>query len=487
MSVDQKTKLDINDIEQLLAMIKDDETSIDNLTEEEVSRLRANINLYGRTIEGSDKFTCISITNLTEQYMKRFLMTSLIGFVYRRCDEYLLDDGEPPTHMDDFEKYSKVMDEAFVQGQASIQWVNENSEIIEEYKKYQAEHEKELNKTASELFDKEKTKKMDQKEQEAANKIKEQWIAFRGLFLAHMRIIKRSEGFKKRLLVRQFLDDMFQFNPDKHVRSAYSYNPLDPERKVPKQIKIKTKTKSKRTIKGKSGKTLVLPPREKDEEKDEVENKHTNHIPPFDTFFRWQYYMDTNYEEIRSAVRDLYCEKPDLEFAINPYNQFDDEEGAKKFVQKHKNEVIADILTLTNGKWNLTGSFKNNRDRINFYNERTAVIEEIFKQIETDKKLGADLMRKRVKRKKTQNNQETGAEPKEFKQYRKEHQSAFEAMGATDLAKDKDTDQEELSFTQHEECPYDAVEVGVYDFREGGQTVKKSQFFTEAEAPVGNK
>lgn len=467
----------INDFDQLLAMVREDASLVDNLSEEQVSALRAKINVYGRTLEGSDNYTCLSITNLTEQYMKRFLMTSLIGFVYRRCDEYLLDDGEPPTPMDDFEKYSASMDVAFEQGRASMKWLNDNKSKIREYKNYQIDHEQELGKTSSEVFEMNKKKTLDQKEQEAQNKIKEQWISFRGVFMTHTKIVQRAEGFKKRLIVRKFLDEMFQFNPDKHVRSAYSYNPLDPERKIPKQVK----TKSKRFIKGKSGKIIKLASREKKSKEDE--NKHTKHIPPFDTFFRWQYYMDTNYEEIRSAVRDLYCEKPDLEFAINPYNQFDNEGDAKKFVQKHKNEVIADILTLTNGKWNLTGSFKKNRDRINFYNEKTAVIEEIFKQIETDKKLGADLMRKRVKRKKAENIKETGVEPQEFKQYRKENPSAFEAMGAMDVGKTKDSAKEEITFAQHEECPYDAVEVGVYDFREGGQTVKTSQFFTQAEAP----
>lgn len=470
----------VNDFDQLLAMVREDASLVDNLSEEQVSALRKKINVYGRTVEGSDKYTCLSITNLTEQYMKRFLMTSLIGFVYRRCDEYLLDDGEPPTHMDDFKKYSGVMHEAFEQGRVSMQWLNENKTKIGEYNDYQIVHEQELKKTSEELFELNKKNPLDQKTQEAKNRIKEQWISFRGLLMTHTKIVERAEGFKKRLIVRKFIDEMFQFNPDKHVRSAYSYNPLDPERKIPKQVK----TKTKRFIKGKSGKTMELVSKAKEKASSDIENKHTKHIPPFDTFFRWQYYMDTNYEEIRSAVRDLYCEKPDLEFAINPYNQFDNEGDAKKFIQKHKNEVIADILTLTNGKWNLTGSFKKNRDRINFYNEKTAVIEEIFKQIETDKKLGADLMRKRVKRKKVENTKETGTEPKEFKQYRKENPSAFEAMGATDIGKTQDSAKEEIVFAQHEECPYDAVEVGVYDFREGGQTVKTSQFFTQAEAPM---
>jgi len=227
--------------------------------------------------------------------------------------------------------------------------------------------------------------------------------------LTHKRIVERGNGFTKRMVVHQFLNDNFQFNPDKHVRSAYSNNPLDPERVMPAQL-VKTKTKTK-TIIGKSGAKLTIDKKTNDRSN----NPSVKHIPPMDVFHRWTYYTDSNYEEIRTAVQDLYADKPDLEFAINPYSQFESAEDAEKFVRKHSDEVIADVVTLNNSSWNLLGSFKKNRERINFYNNNTAVVEEIFKQMEADKKLGADLMRKRVRRKKKKNIEEVGADPKEFK------------------------------------------------------------------------
>ena len=51
------------------------------------------------------------------------------------------------------------------------------------------------------------------------------------------------------------------------------------------------------------------------------------------------------------------------------------------------------------------------------------------------------------------------------------------------MKEDKTSTAEEVTFTQHEDCPYDAVQVDVFDFRNGGETVKKSEFFTQAEAP----
>ena len=392
---------EIKDFDQLLTMVRDDTGLIEKLTDEQVTMLRTKINPYGRTVEGSGKLTCMSVINMEEQYMRKFLMTSLIGFLYRKCDEHGLDDGEPPMYMDDYKTYLTKYNKAVESAKLSYIYL-------------QSIEVKDLTNPT-----------------------------IKARHLQETRTMQRAENMKKRMIIRQFLDDNFTFNPDLHVRSAYSSNPLDTERKP-----IVGNTSS-----------LV------------------NHIPPSDIFHRWQYYTDTNYEELRSSVNDLYCEKPDIEFAINPYDQFDTQEDSDKFIQKHKSEVIADILTLTNGKWNLCGSFKKNRERINFYNEKTAVIEEIFKQIEQDKKLGADLMRKRVVRKKKQNIVECGKEPEEFKNYRKDNPSGFENFGAEDMSKHKE------QFTISPECPYDSVQVDVFDFSQGGTTVTKSEFFTEAETP----
>lgn len=435
----------INDFDKLLDLVRLDANLVDNLTDEQVTELRKKLNPYGRTIEGSGKLTCLSITNLSEQYMKRFLMTSLIGFLYRQVDEYELDEGEPVCPMDDFDTFMLKYSEAESKAVLSKDWLvkfEEDTKDVEE---------------------------------------KDITIEQRALKLEHKRNVERGKGFKRRLIVRQFMDSLFQFNPDIHVRSAYSHNPLDPERVKPDHVKEKTVTEQ-------DTKPIDEPPTPAstpDSTSGRSNSELVKHIPPLDTFHRWTYYIDSNYEEIRGAVQDLYCEKPDLEFAINPYDQFESTEDAEKYVQKHKNEVISDVLTLTNGKWNLCGSFKKNRDRINFYNEHTNVIEEIFKQIETDKKLGADMMRKRVKRKKQKNIEECGSDPKEFTDFRKNNPSAIEIMGTEDVIKhDKsDTTKDNVTFKVHEDCPYDSVQVDVFDFKNGGQSVTKSEFFTQAEDP----
>ena len=472
------------DFDELLTLVMADTKLLDTLTDDQISELRKKINPYGRTIEGQGKYTCLSITNLSEEYMKKMLMTSLIGFLYNQCDEYLLSDSVPISSMDDYKSFMETYNKLQTAAEMSREWLYN----------FKKDHKGvDLSANDNGLTISEKAQVLDNK-----------------------RTIEMAESATKRLIIRQFLDSLFQFNPDKHVKSAYSNNPLDPERVQPAQVANKKKTK--RVVKGRNGKTLVLKDKpdtktaeskktteptktagtagtsrtaepKKTTETAETESrsnsKFVKHIPPADTFHRWSYYTDVNYEEIRTAVTDLYAVKPDLEFAINPYSQFDSDEKASNFVQKHRNEVIADIITLTNGKWNLCGSFKKNRERVSFYNTNTAVIEEICKQIETDKKLGAELMRKRVRRKKLKNREECGDDPAEFKEYKRTNPSAFENMGAEDVSRENKSDikKDDVTFKVHEECPYDAVQVDIFNISKGGLDVKKTEIFTEAEEP----
>jgi hypothetical protein len=409
---------EVEDIDSLLELVKNDLGLIDSLSEEQVTALRKRINPYGRAIEGSGRITCLSITNLAEQYQKRLLMTSLVGFLFRACDEYRMSDDEPITHLDDFKLYMERHDRAQADARVALDWLSANEGILDT-------------------------------PQIAAER------------LTYTKAVERAAAYKERIIIRKFIDSMFQFNPDKHVRSAYADNPLDPERVQPAQTRP----------------DAVEDPRANDH--------HVRHIPPADVYHKWQKYTDVHYEEIRTAVTDIYADKPDLEFAINPHREFATPEEAEAFVQKHKNETIMDIYTLTNGKWNLIGPFKKNRERINFYSEKTGAIEEILKQVERDKRLGADLMRKKVKAKKKQNVEEAGPEPPEFKQYRENHASAAEALGAEDLSRENKLDEvrDRVNFKVHEECPYDAVQVDVFNVAGGGASITKTQFFTQAEAP----
>jgi hypothetical protein len=159
-------------------------------------------------------------------------------------------------------------------------------------------------------------------------------------------------------------------------------------------------------------------------------------IPPQDSFHRWRYYMEVNYEELRTATEAIYHEKPDLDWALIIYEYF---EGAasevdaafEDFRDKHQDEVISDIKGLDFGGWTLLGDFKENRSKVSFYNKHTDVLKRILDRHAEDKKLGQDLMRNRVRQLKAKNIREAGPDAPGLADYKTQNASkGVGSMGA---------------------------------------------------------
>lgn len=402
-----------------------DEDSLNKMSDDEVIKLRKQLNPYGRTIEGSDKVLTFSYTDLQFEYTKKLITTTMIGFLNTMCDEWRVPDGIPviPVH-----EYVR------------------NPEKLDEF-------EKTL-----------------QKPELMADQIRE-----------------NKENMIKRVAIKEFLEDMFQYNPDLHVKSAYKPNPKDDERSILSTPaahlainRLKKKDPEFNEAMRFHDKELAL--KEKNKTGDEptlpesvvsaIRKETTEMIPPADVFHRFQYYYDSNYEELRHIVTDLYCYKSQFETAINPYAWHNNEEEAEEFINKHKDEVITTIFKAHSGKWNIFAPYKKVRESMKYFNKNTAVLEEIAKQIESDAKMGQELMNKRIVRKKKENIKQSGPDDPAFLKWR-ESNSTLKSMGAT-----------EISQTEYEDdCPDDAIEVPVFRVSHGGTRMEKTKFYTEAVAP----
>lgn len=430
---------------------------LSKLDQDRVLEMRKRMNPYGRTIAGSNEFLNFSITQITHEYWKKLITTAFIGYLNRMCDEWKVPKDVPVVSVYEFLENPKLLD------------------------------------TPQLAFDKNNTKAIRDYE-------------------------FNREYMKKRIIVKEFLEEMFQFNPDEHVRSAYRPNykdasrtPLDTmaariavnhackkdadlraDKALHDSIQgVKTK-KIKRTIRGKDGKIrevirevpVALPPPTPEAPTDRkpldpkkpkdstVTSTVTNIIPPQDMFGRFKMYLTENFEELRDAVLALYCEKPEFELAINPYGSHKTREQAEAFKKQHADEVIAEVFTAETGKWNVFDSFKKQRESVNFYNKNTIILEEMVKQIERDERLGQDLMTKRVEKEKAMNVAEVGPDAENFKKWVEEN-SDLTKMGAKyigDMAKD--------------ETPEDAIEVPVWKIAKGGLELTKDQFYSQAEAPT---
>ncbi len=132
----------------------------DILGETEIIDLKKKINPYGRLIEGSNKYVTFSLTNFKEKYLKRFLTTALIGYLNRACDEWRVPDG-----IDVISVY-EYLENPDLLNPPEISIKNNDKKVLQSF---------EFNKKMME----------------------------------------------KRIIVKAFLEEMFEFNPDKHVRSSY--------------------------------------------------------------------------------------------------------------------------------------------------------------------------------------------------------------------------------------------------------------------------
>jgi exonuclease VII small subunit len=398
-----------------------DDESLSKMTDDDVIELRKKLNPYGRTIEGSDNILTYSYTDLRYNYLRRLVTTSMIGFLNRMCDEWKVPDGIPVIPV-----YEHL----------------QNPEKLGEFEKTLQQPE-----------------------------------------LMRKELDENAELMKKRVIIKEFLEDMFQYNPDFHVRSAYKPNLKDPERDLVNSPAGQLAIYQLKKTNPEFSNDWVLYEREKKKNPkhdpgsklvSDIRKYCTEMIPADDIFHKHKHYYETNYEELKSIVNDLYCEKPELETALNPYQWHGTEDEADKFIDKHKTEVISTIYKAHSGKWNIFAPYKKVRESMRFFNDKTQVLEEIAKQIERDSKLGADLMKKRIKVKKTKNIKENGPDDPGFLKW-KEQNDTLKQMGGESM-NEKDY--------APEDCPDDAITVPVFRMSAGGAKVEKTHFFTQAEAPT---
>lgn len=180
--------------------------------------------------------------------------------------------------------------------------------------------------------------------------------------------------------VTDFLNSLFKYNPDDHVRCAYAPNYKDPERQpIPhsevEKIRALAEQKYERVL-----------------------------IPPADTFARWQRYEDSHYEEIRQATEDIYGIKSDVEFAVVPLevscanSEKEALEHGGEYKRMHRDEFDATVHTMKFNQWSLMAAWEKNRERTEFYNKDTEVLRHILEQHTADEKMGKHMMKQRGER-----------------------------------------------------------------------------------------
>ena len=450
---------------------------INELTDDQVIEVDKFLNPYGATLYGDDKFTCVSFTNLKEKYMQRLLLTGLIGFLYQMNKEYVVEEEDlnpeyaNQLNRDDFneliphpdsknESFLKKLEEALYveckytylkslyeknKTTDSTNTDDDSSQIEEEfYKSYKLSEDDEI------IIGTNVNKEIKERLGPVKYFNNEKYLNKK-----YELIQKQTEEEQK--IISRFLNKYFKYNPSEHTSEVMA-NLNDPEKEIPEN------------------------------------NKFLDNIPPNDTYGRFQYYFDVNYEDIRKSVYYLYNEKPDIEVALNIYETFPTIDECNEYINKNKDKVITNIMTLTNYKWNLLGPFKQNRDRITFYNENTQVLENILKQQEEDAKMGKKLLDDRVRKKKVKNVKEYGKTDPAVAKYLKEHPTEISSNShKVEILEDKVVITDEIEVSENgaridtDGIPEDAIEIGVTSINLKDNKVSTTKIYSKAYKPETQK
>jgi len=482
----------------LIDVMENPELLLDSnaISNEHIVELQKRMNPYiGLSEEcepGSKQIAACSYTNLREDYIRRFTMTSLSGFIFQMLHEYevpkekriwIPDSNESKTMFNISELKEQL------QGLVTILNEAENAE------KNEQELQRKVN--ISDLMDnipnEEDIKNIYKSKEKktgilftVTNIIKDLGLSAdsklkytideANKFPEIKEIIRTKKYIKNEFserefpetlskeIINAFLKNWLSFDPSIHIRSGLdkdkikteimkigeqnvivdSDDPshltfdelnkkLNPVSDIDKEV-LKLLTSNKRILN--ASRTIIRDNNMHDAIKYAIDNleifKHyllplqnlnTVVVPPQDTFHRWNYFTEVNYEELRTITETLYPDKPDLDWAIAIWKTFKgtDEELEQQFneyCQKNQDSMPSIMKSLEIGKWSLLADFKENRKNIQFYNKHTEVINKIIDRHTEDKKIGTELMRNRVRQAKAKNISEEGPDAPGLKAYK---------------------------------------------------------------------
>lgn len=472
-------------LRELSALLAENPESVYDMSPEDMIEVSKHLNPIGNVITNSKKYANMSIINWTEEYNRKLIITSFIGYLYQLQAEYVPDE--------EIELANRDLAETLEYIKNNVEDATLRDKLIQRAKNDHANKVKLLNSTA--------------------------------------------QG-----IVKRFLDRHMEFNPLHHVRKATSENKADPERKSRdeeiKRIVMNKPTKIESNLAAKSDvaytyirdmflqtqatlnatmaavKPMLPASKALDADmhgilvkKYAILSKIADDVskvatplaehdtltawlrqPPVELYHQFNRYFTNHYEQLRNVTRAVYNEKPDVEYAVIFYDCHKTPEAARDYRVSHEAQFRAEVLTIENSGVTLLGPFKENRERVDFYNKNTEVLKRMMEQLESDHKLGKDLMEKKVKAEKTKNVREMGPDAPGLAAYAKAN-NIVQELGARKVLtqEDQETLAKATAIKEDFEVPDEAIQVDMFYPKtdaEGNTILSKTKFYTQAEAPL---
>lgn len=415
---------DFSDVTKIIEDAVENAENLSNLSNEELVETKKKINFYGIVPPYEKSFINISITNLRDDYMRKLYTTALIGYLFRMHNEY--EEYEIP------EKVAEVMGGP----EKAYEYVKkEVRRFIERHFNFNPDKHVESS-YKDNLDDPERAGKLtEMKENMKISNVcttDNEKLDIDAFTMRLTNALKNPASCENK---EELLSDVNKYNKmlkKTKEDAAGTYNTtkqltekanemrrfiVDLRKKVLSPLQeslpeIKTFIESTEDCEA-----VLL------RNCDEMQHIMTNYkwaldiknvegvytwITPINLHHQFDRYVTNHYELLREAVKILYSCKPDIEYSIQHYMHFTDEEEAVKHRRKYENNITTAMYTIENGCWTLLGPFKKNRERVDFYNKHTEVIKNIFEQGKADMEAGGKITKHVAKQKKKKNIDEVG-------------------------------------------------------------------------------
>lgn len=432
---------------------------IANLSEEELDRLFSEAQPYKALGTAStDKFVLASVSNMREKYLKKLIITAMVSFLFQMKEEFATDEEDlvsPPNKEDFMEETSSQVSDNFNPE------VVYNEQLVALYKERNPTYAgKKLLKDMENELSEDDLLLVSTKANQIVESLKKKERKLNSAkYHDALETSIKQQSDSERKIINRFLSWLFKFDENKHEQEGQNDIEDDEER-------IDAKT-----LKGIS-----------------YEN-----IPPNDTHCRFNAYLDLNYEKMREATQNIYNVKPDLEHAMIVYDVVDTQQQVDDFIHKYGANSKYDILSFGLNRWTLLGPFKENRQRVDYYNKHNSIIKSMLDQQEKDAALGEDLMKKRVKTVKKKSERVFGKDDSKLKDYLTMNPNELETKFN---AKIEEVEEDKVKLTREvvidqdtgrelevdeEGVPTDALEIPIISVNARTGETNKTRIFSKAE------
>jgi len=463
---------------EMVRKLAENPDMLDELTEQQILELKESLRPHGIITDANDYHAAISVTNLSEVYMKRFLTTAIIGHLQRMVTQY-----EPTAIVNKLER-------DYARKREAATHPNDKARLNEEYKTKRETIVQQHRQIISDFINREYS------------------------FNADYHVRSAYETHSPNDIKRVKLDTLKAVK-ESSLQISNTDTSTDNETALATLTTLKLVNKSLSSVLKSLGQTVKTCPSvnlsnailELQKYKSELSHyertlsgqySHAAWLgvggaidpPSGDLFYNLNRYITQHYEQLRMVTDAIYAVKPDTEFSITLHYISRDLEDVKNYIMKHTEEFKSEVFNVSSGGITLLGPWKENRERAEYYNKNTEILREMTKAREDEHKYGAELMKKQVSCKKLQNIATDGIDSDNLAKYQKTMNeirgfsinpvlTQEEKEKLNKLAKEADDLKADILM------PEDAIQVDVWTPGDGD--LRKSHFYTKSEDPKENE